>query len=99
MISREASSTYYIFTADIELYPSPDLIPIFLDLIQRTGTLKRTVYVTPIFEIEENVQIPGSKSELLELLRNGSAIVFHQKFCAACHTVPNFDKWKLDTTG
>ena len=37
-----------------------------------------------------------SKVELLEMLGNGSVILFHKHICAYCHTVPNFKKWTTD---
>ena len=55
--------------------------------------LRDIVYVLPIFEIEANMQLPNTKSELINLTKNSSVIVFHKNFCPACHTVPNFKEW------
>ena len=52
MISRETATTYFILASDIELYPSPNLIPKFLHMVSTYGLLEDTVYVLPIFEIE-----------------------------------------------
>ena len=52
MISRETATTYFILASDIELYPSPNLIPKFLHMVSTHGLLEDTVYVLPIFEIE-----------------------------------------------
>ena len=52
MISRETATTYFILASDIELYPSPNLIPKFLHMVSNHGLLEDTVYVLPIFEIE-----------------------------------------------
>ena len=34
-IAMEAASTHWIFPADMELYPSPGLVPAFMDLISK----------------------------------------------------------------
>ena len=34
-IARESANTHFVFPADIELYPSPGLIPDFLEMIRR----------------------------------------------------------------
>ena len=62
-------------------------------MIQRDGYREKTVYVLPIFEIEAKMELPKNKSELIKLTKNSSVIVFHKKFCAACHTVPHFKEW------
>ena len=93
MIARESCSTHFNFVADIELYPSPNLIENFLQMIEIKGNPFKTVYVTPIFEIKSNSEMPQNKSELLKLIQSGSAQIFHKQFCAACHTVPNFKNW------
>lgn len=52
------------------------------------------VFPLAVFEIKSNQQIPESKTELLEMLSAGNAIPFHEEICAACHSIPGFDKWK-----
>ena len=51
------------------------------------------VFVLPVFEIKSGSTIPKNKSELVEKLQRGDAVVFHKSFCASCHTVPEFEKW------
>ena len=62
-------------------------------MISREGNRDKTVYVLPIFEIEANLKLPNKKSDLVDLIQNSSVIVFHKNFCAACHTVPQFNEW------
>ncbi len=33
-IARESANTYFVFASDIELYPSPNTIPSFLEMIR-----------------------------------------------------------------
>ena len=93
MIARETATTHFILAADIELYPSYNVISDFLNMVHSNGILKKTVYVLPIFEMEENVAFPRNKSELAMLHKNKTVIVFHQFFCSSCHKVPSFETW------
>merc|ERR1740123_603864 len=36
-VARQTVSTHYVFPSDIELYPSPNLIPTFLEMIRQNG--------------------------------------------------------------
>ena len=96
MIARESATTHYVFTSDIELYPSPNLISSFLQMIQRIGQQDdTTVFVTPIFEIKADASMPANKKELVEMLHNQTAIIFHQNFCEACHKIPHYVEWLM----
>lgn len=100
-VARETSTTHFVFPSDIELYPSPDLIPSFLEMIKRNegpGTPgKPRVYVNSIFEIQENVTaLPTNKEELVEMLRSQVVIPFHKLVCKACHNIPHAKKWVSD---
>ena len=56
---------------------------------------RRRVYVTAIFEIKDGLELPNTKFELLQLLRQGKAITFHKKknTKSLCHKIPRFWKW------
>ena len=96
-IAREASNSYFIFPSDIELYPNPGLIPAFLDMIRRNDRhLKRKnprVFVSSIFEIKENTEMPQSKKELIPMLKENIVIPFHKKVCSQCHAIPKSREW------
>ena len=83
----------------MELYPNPGLIPAFLEMIERNKTLmnfeRPRVFVSPVFEIESNMRVPETKVELVQMLRNNTAIPFHRKICRLCHTIPKYDKWMM----
>jgi len=100
-IARESAKSTYIFAADIELYPSPGLAKMFLNMLKNNEShlnnlTSPRVFVAPVFEIAEGIEIPKNKSQLLKLIQTSDVIVFHQSFCSACHTIPNYQKW-LDT--
>lgn len=96
-IARDAAQTYFVLASDIELYPNPGFIEMFLQMIVHPAyrhTLDvPSVYVLPVFEVSEESSVPEDKIELLQMLERGDAIKFHEKICAQCHTVPNYDEW------
>ncbi|KAI5694968.1 hypothetical protein M8J76_004389 [Diaphorina citri] len=96
-IARQTALTHYILASDIELYPSPGVITDFLDMVQRQEAplrhKKPKVFPLSIFEVESNMNLPGDKTELVAMLKNGSAIPFHKKVCAGCHNVPKSKEW------
>ncbi|XP_018321324.1 beta-1,4-glucuronyltransferase 1-like [Agrilus planipennis] len=95
--ARLASQTYYVFASDIELIPPLNFIPKFLDLVQREqeilANIPRKIFVLPIFEVLETAKVPKSKTELLRMLKNSTAFLFHEKLCRRCHEVQNYTEW------
>lgn len=71
-IARESAVTHYILPSDIELYPSPGLIPDFLAMVQRQDPpllhKNPKVFALSIFELEINMNLPANKKELVRLL-------------------------------
>lgn len=97
-IAREMATTHYVFPSDIELYPNPNLIPDFLDMIRLNDSMLQRpapkVFVLPVFEVEANVtELPTNKHDLISMLQSGSAISFHKYICELCHRVPKYDEW------
>jgi len=97
-VAREMATTHYILPSDIELYPNPNLIPDFLEMIRNNDTILQRpnpkVFVLSIFEVEANVTgLPMDKTELLYMLKNKSAIPFHKYVCSNCHRIPKADEW------
>lgn len=68
-IARESATTHYILASDIELYPSPGVIPDFLEMVRRQDPPLRhknpKVFPLSIFEIEANSSLPNDKTELV----------------------------------
>ena len=99
-IAREAAGTHFVMPADIELFPSPGTIPAFLDMIRRDETYLHgpspRVFVLSIWEIEEDISLPNTKTELLELDRQEKVSEFHINVCSLCHKVPHMDIWRKD---
>jgi len=97
-VARISASTHFVFASDIELYPSPNLIEAFLEMIKRNeGELQKSgprVFSVPVFEIYPNNSLPETKKELVSLINLGKVISFHDKLCPICHKIPNFNEWK-----
>ncbi|KAL7642901.1 UNVERIFIED_CONTAM: hypothetical protein RMT77_006190 [Armadillidium vulgare] len=96
-IARMNAATYFVFASDIELYPSINVIPEFLKMIEKsdyTDSLNKRVFVLPIFEVKKDQKVPKKKNELLSMLRKKDAIWFHAKRCKACHLPPGSEEWK-----
>ncbi len=96
-IARESALTHFVLASDIELYPNPGLIESFLKMATnphfRAGHDGRVVYVVSIFEIEEGLDLPRTKGQLLKLAKEGTLIPFHQKYCPTCHAIPGKELW------
>lgn len=100
-IARETANTHFILSSDIELFPTPNFIKSFMDLVKRRPKLfsvkKRNVFVLPIFEILSNTQIPQKKTELQKMYLNKTAFWFHEKLCKKCHYVIKWKEWMAQT--
>ncbi|KAL1505296.1 hypothetical protein ABEB36_004891 [Hypothenemus hampei] len=96
-VAKLAAETYFVFPSDIELYPTKNFIPKFLQLVKNNLDLfkpgTRNVFVLPIFEILVNATIPQDKTKLLQMLKDKTAIIFHQSVCVVCHRVIESEKW------
>ena len=100
-IARETANSHYIFPSDIELYPSPGLIPAILKMVTsgEEEALKRSnpkVFVSSIFEIKEGHELPETKAELIKLLKSKVVIPFHKLVCSQCHSIPKAQEWITD---
>lgn len=56
------------------------------------------MFVNPIFEIKEDLELPDTKSELLALRAAKAVVPFHAKICPKCHAVPGADEWYADAS-
>ncbi|CAL8111448.1 unnamed protein product [Orchesella dallaii] len=97
-VAREMATTFYVLPSDIELYPNPNLIPDFLEMVRLNDSMLQRpapkVFVLSIFEVEANVTaLPYDKRDLIYMLQNKSAIPFHKYVCADCHRIPKAAEW------
>ncbi|XP_013166937.1 PREDICTED: beta-1,4-glucuronyltransferase 1 [Papilio xuthus] len=96
-VARDSALTHFILPSDIELYPSPNLIPRFLNMIARNekplNSTKPRVFPISIFEVDAKVQVPSTKTELQAMLIKKTAIPFHKYVCPNCHNIPQGQQW------
>ena len=102
--ARSSAKTHFVLAADIELYPSLNMIPMFLQMAKRKEALPKhiprnkssddpKVYVPPVFEVASTLPPPDTKSELLKLIKMKKAVPFHVALCSYCHNLPGYNKW------
>ncbi|KAH8319070.1 hypothetical protein KR067_006747 [Drosophila pandora] len=103
-LARFASLTHFVLASDIELYPTPGLVPNYLKFYSRKVlgkhgivSLSRLVHVLRIFEVQANETIPKTKPELQRMFRSGAAVLFHINICADCHRGPLLEEWMNET--
>lgn len=66
-VARDAALTHFILPSDIELYPSPNLVPRFLNMIARNRkplntSTKPRVFPISIFEVDAKVNVSVIKN-------------------------------------
>lgn len=79
----------------MKFYPTPNLIPKFLDMLTHTNLTERTVYALPLYEIKADQKIPETKTELQNMIRNNTAFIFHSRQCLPCYKIPESEKWEM----
>ena len=95
-VARSSVSTRFVFTSDVELYPSPKLSENFESFIKKSNrSSSKLVYVVPAFEIDisERSRLPRSRSDLVRLYNNGKSVYFHARTCKQCQKFPKLRIW------
>jgi N-acetyllactosaminide beta-1,3-N-acetylglucosaminyltransferase len=68
-VARMNAETFYVLASDIELYPSANLVHLFMQMMQRRLrqriSNKKVVFVLPPFEVFANQTIPTNKNQLV----------------------------------
>jgi len=93
--ARTASLTERVMVSDIQLMPSEGLASKFLTMLDTYKLLDCTkrAYVLPIFEVESTEEIPRTKRQLLELIREKKSVYFHKLVCNHCQKFPGIESW------
>ena len=69
-VARINAPTHYVLASDAELYPSPNLIRLFFEMLRRNESVlhlnRPKVFVLPIFEVYGNQTVPTTKTELVK---------------------------------
>ncbi|PSN49135.1 hypothetical protein C0J52_14888 [Blattella germanica] len=71
---------------DAELFPPLPVMP--------EPRMKNFVFVLPVFEVAENeLDVPDTKEELLDLYAQSKAVYFHRWVCLHCQRFPGLQRW------
>ena len=93
-VARKQARTHFVMASDIELYPSPNIIPKFVRMVATINTTsRRVVFVVPSFHITNTLILPNTKGELVKLIGDKKAFPMHEQACNTCHLVPNYATW------
>lgn len=94
-VARKATTTPLIMVIDIDIVPSVGLHNSFILYAKENNLFtvnsgEKTVWVVPVYEILENMEIPKTKQELLKMVENGTARPFYVKACFHCQVCDSF---------
>lgn len=53
-----------------------------------------SVFIVPAFELKAGLNIPDSKSALLDLWKKNQLRPFYEKVCFRCQVLTDYDRWK-----
>ncbi|XP_072384109.1 beta-1,4-glucuronyltransferase 1-like [Diabrotica undecimpunctata] len=93
--ARTASLTELVMVSDIQLMPSEGLAYKFLEMLDRykLHDCERRVYVLPIFEVEAAENVPRTKTQLVEMVKEKKSVYFHKLVCRHCQKFPGIESW------
>ncbi|XP_042877308.1 beta-1,4-glucuronyltransferase 1-like [Penaeus japonicus] len=81
-LARRACPCENVLTVDIDMVAAPNMnrmLSSFLNTTMQSAPCKKCAYVVPLYEIQDDVQFPSNKTELLDLIRDQKARIFHEK--------------------
>jgi len=99
-VARYELNTKLMFLLDIDTVPARGSREQFLNFAQKRDLfgegahlIENTVYVTPAFEVLEDVEPPADKTGLLNLLESERIRPFHNETCWYCHKTTRYEDW------
>lgn len=101
-VARRNVLTEFFFLVDVDTVPSTNLHRDFLAFSETNRLFldlkkdDKTVYVVPAFEAKEEVAVPASKTELLELIDGMKARPFYFELCWKCQKHTDYDAWQRE---
>ena len=98
--ARENLNTKLIFLLDVDTVPSKTAREQFLQFVHKRDVFgeesdiqENTVFVTPAWEVLEEVEAPEDKQDLLNLLEAERIRPFHNETCWHCHKTTRYNDW------
>ena len=101
-LARDNVKTELFYLVDIDTLPSANFKHDFFSFMNKNPDLfldKMSAFVTPAFELDDNIKdhTPKSRKELLELQHDKKARQFHVETCPHCHHPANYSWWEADS--
>ena len=82
--------TEYIYVIDVDIIPCVGMAD-NLDQFLRNSQCKRLcAYVIPVYEIDEKVDFPRNKTEMLKLAKNKMARPYHKEIYATAQHATDY---------
>lgn len=99
-VAKNQLNTKLMFLLDIDTVPSENSRVQFLQFAQKRDLfgegahlIEKTVYVTPAWEVLDDVEPPTDKQDLLSLLDAERVRPFHNETCWYCHKTSRYEDW------
>lgn len=93
-LARRNCQTSYVFLTDVDIIPSARLadgLDVFLTNVKCTNLC---AYVIPTYELDERVNFPRNKTDLIRLAKKGLARPFHHRVFIYNQYATNFSRWQ-----
>ncbi|ROT66020.1 hypothetical protein C7M84_015996 [Penaeus vannamei] len=98
-LARRACPCENVLTVDIDMVASPYMnrkLSRFLNTTKQSAPCKKCAYVVPLYEIQDDAEFPSDKTELLDLIRNHRARIFHKEVYSKNQGNGRFhDRWEV----
>lgn len=97
-LGREFCATPYIFNSDIDFVSSPSLYQVIVQDIKDLGDDKKVAPIVPAFETRvKNFKNPRNRTEMVQLMDNGTVFQVHADSFFPGHGATDFKKWRNAT--
>lgn len=94
-VARKTSQSSFVFITDVDIIPSYHMAD-GLRLFMKSNIMclsKKCAYVIPTFELDDRVNFPKNKTDLLRLIKKGLARPFHEKVLIYNQFATNITKY------
>ena len=94
-VALQNVKTEYVFLYDVDFSPMPHLYEYITSAVLSEKISNLTAFIIPAFEsLWYKFEMPQSKSQLLEMMDEGSITTFRSYIWPQGHAATNFTKWK-----
>ncbi|XP_037800938.1 beta-1,4-glucuronyltransferase 1-like [Penaeus monodon] len=81
-LARRGCPCENVLTVDIDMVAAPymnEMLSSFFNTMKQSAPCKKCAYVVPLYEIQDDAEFPRNKTELLDMIQNHRARIFHEK--------------------